>query len=122
VFSQLVVAVALFHTERLVHHDLKPGNIFIDEDLNAIVGVCYFLFFFFYFLFFLQVISERHAVLHWITLGLSQLWDQCCIWHQKSSKIRSIFLFFFFMYYFVINNRHSFPCDIWSLGIILYKV
>jgi serine/threonine protein kinase len=41
VFGQLVVAVALFHTERLVHHDLKPGNIFIDEDLNAIVGVYY---------------------------------------------------------------------------------
>jgi serine/threonine protein kinase len=33
-----VVAVALFHTQHLVHHDLKPGNIFMDEELNAIVG------------------------------------------------------------------------------------
>jgi serine/threonine protein kinase len=38
-FSELVVAISLFHTQRLVHHDLKPGNIFIDEDLNAIVGM-----------------------------------------------------------------------------------
>jgi serine/threonine protein kinase len=39
IFSQLVVSVSLFHTQQLVHHDLKPGNIFMDEDLNAIGGV-----------------------------------------------------------------------------------
>jgi serine/threonine protein kinase len=51
-FSQLVVAVALFHTQRLVHHDLNPGNIFIDEDLNAIVGVYYFVLIFYNFFLF----------------------------------------------------------------------
>jgi serine/threonine protein kinase len=30
--------VALFHNQHLVHHDLKPGNIFIDERFNAILG------------------------------------------------------------------------------------
>jgi serine/threonine protein kinase len=38
-FSEVVVALALFHTQQLVHHDLKPGNIFIDEELNAIIGI-----------------------------------------------------------------------------------
>jgi serine/threonine protein kinase len=35
----MTIAVALFHTQQLVHHDLKPDNIFIDDDLNAILGM-----------------------------------------------------------------------------------
>jgi serine/threonine protein kinase len=38
-FSQMVIAVSLFHTQQLVHYDLKPGNIFIDEELNVILGL-----------------------------------------------------------------------------------
>jgi serine/threonine protein kinase len=55
-FSQLVVAIALFHTHKFVHYDLKPENIFIDEELNVIIGInciaffIYFLFFFFFFI------------------------------------------------------------------------
>jgi serine/threonine protein kinase len=32
------VAVSLFHTNNLAHFDLKPANIFIDEDVNAVLG------------------------------------------------------------------------------------
>jgi serine/threonine protein kinase len=39
IFSQLVVAVSLFHTNNLAHFDLKPANIFIDEDVNAVLGI-----------------------------------------------------------------------------------
>jgi serine/threonine protein kinase len=39
IFSQLVVAVCLFHTNNLVHFDLKPANVFIDADLNAVLGM-----------------------------------------------------------------------------------
>jgi serine/threonine protein kinase len=39
VLSQLVIAVAMFHLHGHVHHDIKPGNIFIDEDVNAILGM-----------------------------------------------------------------------------------
>jgi serine/threonine protein kinase len=46
IFSQLVVSVSLFDTQQLVHHDLKPGNIFIDEELNAIVGASLLFLFF----------------------------------------------------------------------------
>jgi serine/threonine protein kinase len=38
-FPQLVVATALFHSQQLIHHNLKPDNIFIDDDMNVIVGV-----------------------------------------------------------------------------------
>jgi serine/threonine protein kinase len=34
----MVVAVSLFHLQQLVHHDIKPGNVFMDENLNAIIG------------------------------------------------------------------------------------
>jgi serine/threonine protein kinase len=38
IFSQLVVAICLFHTNNLAHFDLKPANVFIDENVNAILG------------------------------------------------------------------------------------
>jgi Ser/Thr protein kinase RdoA (MazF antagonist) len=44
-FSQLVVAIALFHLQQLVHHDIKPGNVFMDEDMNVIIGIFIFLYF-----------------------------------------------------------------------------
>jgi serine/threonine protein kinase len=50
-FGQMVVAIALLHTHNLVHQSLKPANIFIDENLNIIVGInnkfgcCYYLLF-----------------------------------------------------------------------------
>jgi len=36
--AQAMVALAHFHTRRVVHSDLKPGNIFIDADWNAYLG------------------------------------------------------------------------------------
>jgi serine/threonine protein kinase len=41
IFSQLVVAVGLFHINNLVHFDLKPANIFIDENVNVVLGIYY---------------------------------------------------------------------------------
>jgi serine/threonine protein kinase len=45
IFSQLVVGVALFHSQKLVHHDIKPGNIFMDENLNVIIGISFLIYF-----------------------------------------------------------------------------
>jgi serine/threonine protein kinase len=39
IFSQLVVAVSMFHTNNLAHFDLKPANILMDENVNAILGM-----------------------------------------------------------------------------------
>jgi serine/threonine protein kinase len=34
-----VVAVSLFHSHRIAHFDLKPDNIFVDEDVNVVLGM-----------------------------------------------------------------------------------
>jgi serine/threonine protein kinase len=41
ILSQLIVAVSLFHMNKVVHFDLKPGNIFVDSDVNVVVGVLF---------------------------------------------------------------------------------
>jgi serine/threonine protein kinase len=40
-FCQLVIGVSLFHELQLVHQDLKPQNIFIDDDINAVLGLMF---------------------------------------------------------------------------------
>jgi hypothetical protein len=35
---------------------------------------------------------------------------------------RYVFYFLFMGFTFIACYRHSFPCDVWSLGVILYKV
>ncbi|OEU18923.1 kinase-like protein [Fragilariopsis cylindrus CCMP1102] len=35
---QIVEALVYIHSRRIIHRDLKPGNIFIDSDLNIILG------------------------------------------------------------------------------------
>jgi serine/threonine protein kinase len=39
IFSQLTISIGLFHTNNLAHFDLKPANIFIDKNVNAILGL-----------------------------------------------------------------------------------
>jgi serine/threonine protein kinase len=48
IFSELVIAVSMFHINNLAHFDLKPANIFIDENMDAILGIDYFLDYLFY--------------------------------------------------------------------------
>jgi serine/threonine protein kinase len=37
-FAMLSIAIAILHNHHICHHDLKPKNIFRDEEKNFIVG------------------------------------------------------------------------------------
>jgi serine/threonine protein kinase len=117
IFCQLVVAVALFHKQRFVHHDLKPGNIFMDENLNAIIGMGRM--FFCMFLFGSGDFGEARSFTVDHTSTITALGSMM---YMAPEILKDEKFFFFFFNFFVFVFRHSFPCDVWSLGVILYKV
>jgi serine/threonine protein kinase len=108
-----VVAVSLFHTQSLVHHDLKPDNIFIDEDLNAIVGVwwlCYL------YLFALGDFGETRSFMVNHTSTVTALGTMLYMAPEivKGEKLVNLFYNFFFFYiyihFLVIYGRWELLC------------
>jgi serine/threonine protein kinase len=97
-----VVALSLFHHQHIVHHDLKPQNIFIDENVNVIIGdfgeARYFTF--------------DHTS---TTTGLGTML------YMAPEMLKGEKFVFKMLNYFIFFS-HSYPCDIWSLGVILYEV
>jgi serine/threonine protein kinase len=114
-----VVAVALFHTQHLVHHDLKPGNIFIDEDLNAIVGLLPLCFLFPIYSF-VGDFGEARSFTVDHTGTVTALGSMLYMAPEIVKNQKYFFLFFFWSVF--LFCRYSFPCEVWSLGVILYKV
>jgi serine/threonine protein kinase len=99
-FCELVVAARMFHTINLAHLDLKPANILMDENVNAVVGSLHSLIAIFFNLSFIykspfyQLISgSRGTSYRRVVLVLLPLLEQCCTYLPKWLRTISVNLY-----------------------------
>jgi serine/threonine protein kinase len=89
VFSQLVIAISLFHELKLIHQHIKPARIFLNKDLDVVLGIIYDVELIYVDLFVQGILGKQ------IALRENNHWIICYFQHQRFSKMkRFIFILF----------------------------
>lgn len=119
--SQIIDAVEYMHKNRVLHRDLKLGNLFLNKNMEIKIGD--------FGLATLVAEGERKRS------GFSSQQNNDCLWLSKQKKNTSDEHCYFLLLrtmcgtpnYIapeVLTNKegHSFEVDIWSIGVIMYTL
>jgi serine/threonine protein kinase len=121
IIAQFFIALSVMNDRNLAHRDVKDGNILIDEDDNIKVtdyGLS-------------KELSFDSMKLN--TIGVGTMFIFLCCYLSIFSLYRQYMapevvvpeFCFFELFIFIIiifSNRYSLECDVWSFGIVLFKV